>query len=178
MIKILFCPSRHNVVYFFCWNLLNLMAVETLINFLKKFWTITNLKFIFVKLKSASVLTWPTFFYCNYNESYYLFYLLTTDFMTSRTRVFIIIFKILYIFLYILYKICSPLKFYHLNRILIVLSDSKKAFSGSWIKFVEKSLWFKWLRHFLTLFHWIWFLPAFVVVFIIISLISKSYWWP
>ena len=72
----------------------------------------------------------------------------------------------------------SLLKLYYIIPILISPSGLEKLFNGSWLKFSEKSLWFKWLRHFLVVFFLLnfWFLSVFVVVSIVIRLILMSYW--
>ena len=43
----------------------------------------------------------------------------------------------------------------------------EKTFNGSWLKFSEKSLWFKWLRHFLLAFF------EFLLVFVVVSIVIR-----
>ena len=71
----------------------------------------------------------------------------------------------------------SLLKSYHIILILICPIGLEKTFNESWLKFLEKSLWFIWLRHFLLALLLIFcLLPVFVVVSIVTRLIVMSYW--
>ena len=52
-----------------------------------------------------------------------------------------------------------------------ILIGIKKTFSGSYIMFSEKRLWFKWLRHFLALFYLSFGFCLFMLLFIVTDLL-------
>ena len=123
-----------------------LTAVKTLkVIFREFFKTLTDPKLLFVNCKSVSVMRGPPFFLIQPKliclvtlfSNYSLY-----DFNTTRFQSL----KKVSIFSYD----WSLLKLYYIILILISPSGLEKLFNESWLKFSEKSLWFKWLRHFLV----------------------------
>ena len=119
--------------------------------------------FVNCKLVSAMTVT-PPHFYCNQNYSGWQFYLPIFGYITSMPQDLNNYKKNSLIPSYYWFL----LKSYH-----IILMDGSLWFRGledsfneSWIKFSDKSLWFKWLRHFLlALFYWIFGFCLFLLLF-------------
>ena len=79
------------------------------------------------------------------------------------------------IFIVILFLFGIWLHYPNFDSSHLFKKDAKK----SWIKFLEKIIWVKWLQHFLlALFHWVLgFFSVFVIVFVVIRLILMSFCW-
>ena len=112
------------------------------------------------------------FFYCNESKSFQWFYVLTIGYMTSMTQNPIFLNLLVFSYYWLL------LNSYHIIQSLIAPTGLKITFSGSQMKFKEKSLCFKWLQPFLLTFsYWIFGFCLFVVVvFIVIRLIAMLHW--
>ena len=145
-----------------------------------------NFEILFEVLLIINLLSWtfchslwwqhPLLSYCNQIWSIWRFYLLTLSNMTSMTEDFEKFKNFFWIFPYhwllfksdhIILKMTAPI-------------GLKRTFSGSQINFSEKSLWCQMASTFSSRTSLVsfWFLPHFVVVFIVIRLVVMSYWSP